>query len=66
MTGQAACAASIAADSMTPKQAAFRKEYRPNIAPRYNGWGHIPSIFIPGVAMIWYCAAHISDLSIRA
>ena len=26
---------------LTPKQAAFRDEYRRNIASWYNGWGHL-------------------------
>ena len=37
---------------MTPKQAAFREEYKRNIAPWYNGWGHFLSIFVPGVAVV--------------
>jgi len=34
---------------MSEKQAAFREEYKANIAPWYNGWGHLLSIFVPGV-----------------
>jgi len=46
---------------LTPKQAAFRDEYRRNIASWYNGWGHLLSIFVPGIAVIWYCAAHVHE-----
>ena len=35
---------------LTPRQAAFRDEYRRNIASWYNGWGHLLSIYVPGVA----------------
>jgi hypothetical protein len=47
------------AGTLTPKQAAFRDEYRRNIAPWYNGWGHLLSIFVPGIAVIWYCASRM-------
>jgi hypothetical protein len=47
--------------AMTAKQAAFREEYKANIAPWYNGWGHFASIFIPGVAVIWYCISQIHN-----
>jgi len=40
---------------MTEKQAAFREEYKANIAPWYNGWGHLLSIFVPGLAVVGYC-----------
>ena len=46
---------------MNPKQAAFRDEYKRNIASWYNGWGHFLSIFVPGVAVVWYCVAHVEN-----
>jgi hypothetical protein len=41
--------------ALTPKQAAFREEYRRNIASWYNGWGHLLSIYLPGLAVIGWC-----------
>jgi hypothetical protein len=48
-------------EAMSPKQAAFREEYKRNIAPWYNGWGHLLSIFVPGIAVVWYCIASIQN-----
>ena len=44
---------------MTAKQAEFRADYKAQIAGWYNGWGHLLSIFIPGGAVIAYCAYRI-------
>ncbi|HYJ17924.1 MAG TPA: fatty acid hydroxylase family protein, partial [Burkholderiales bacterium] len=50
----------MSAGILTPKQAAFRDEYRRNIAPWYNGWGHLLSIFVPGIAVIAYCVSQVN------
>jgi hypothetical protein len=47
--------------ALTPKQAAFRAEYKRNIASWYNGWGHLLSIFVPGIAVIAWCIHKIHD-----
>jgi len=49
---------------LTPKQAAFRDEYKRNIASWYNGWGHLLSIYVPGVAVVWYCASQVDNPTI--
>ena len=49
---------------LTPKQAAFRDDYKRNIASWYNGWGHLLSIFVPGVAVVWYCASQVRNPTI--
>jgi hypothetical protein len=50
--------------ALTPKQAAFREEYKRNIASWYNGWGHLLSIFVPGLAVIAWCIHKIHDPSV--
>ncbi len=50
--------------ALTPKQAAFRDEYKRNIATWYNGWGHLLSIFVPGIAVVWYCASQVENPTI--
>src|SRR5690348_15930171 len=44
---------------MTPRQAAFRADYRTRISPRYSGLAHVLVITVIGLATIWYCARHI-------
>jgi len=44
---------------MTPRQAAFRADYRERISPWYSGLGHVVAIAAIGLATIWYCARHI-------
>lgn len=46
---------------MNEKQAAFREEYKANIAPWYSGWGHLASIFIPGLAVMAFCLSRIEQ-----
>jgi len=50
--------------SITPKQAAFREEYKRNIASWYNGWGHLLSIFVPGLAVAAFCIYKIENPTI--
>ena len=44
---------------MTPRQAAFRADYRTRISPWYSGLGHVAVIAALGLATIWYCARNI-------
>jgi hypothetical protein len=44
---------------MTPRQAAFRDEYRRRISPWYSGLGHVALIALLGLATIWYAAAQV-------
>lgn len=44
---------------MTPRQAAFRAEYRPRISPWYSGLAHVLVIAVLGIMTIWYCAGHV-------
>ena len=46
--------------SMPARQAAFRADYRPRIAPAYVGWVHVALIYVLGGAMIWVCARQIT------
>src|SRR5437588_11641948 len=46
---------------MTPRQAAFRADYRERISPWYSGLGHVVVIAAIGLATIWYCAQHIRN-----
>ena len=45
---------------MPARQAAFRADYRPRIAPAYAGWLHVALIFSLGGAAIWVCARQIT------
>src|SRR5690242_9048589 len=45
---------------MSPRQAAFRADYRTRIAPAYAGWLHVALIFGLGGAAIWVCARQIA------
>ena len=44
---------------MTEKQRAFREEYKREIAKWYSGWGHLLSIYVPGIAVIAFCVNNI-------
>ena len=46
------------------KQATFREQYKAAIAKWYNGWGHLLSIFVPGVAVVAFCVHRIHDPTI--
>ena len=46
---------------MTPRQAAFRADYRERISPWYSGLGHVVVIAAIGLMTIWYCAIHIHN-----
>lgn len=46
---------------MTEKQRLFREEYKQNIAKWYSGWGHLLSIYIPGIAVIAFCISQIEN-----
>lgn len=50
----------IFSGEMTEKQKAFREEYKSNIASWYSGWGHLLSIYVPGVAIIYFCLSQIN------
>jgi len=41
----------------------FRRQYRANIATRYNGWLHGGFVFGVGSALMLYCFSHIHALS---
>ena len=44
----------------TPRQVAFRAEYRPRIAAAYVGWLHVALIYLLGGTAIWVCARQIT------
>lgn len=44
---------------MTPRQAAFRADYRTRISPWYSGLGHVVLIAVLGLATIWCAASHV-------
>jgi len=44
---------------MTPRQAAFRADYRPRISPWYSGTVHVVVIAVLGLATIFYAAEHV-------
>ncbi|MDC1312072.1 fatty acid hydroxylase family protein [Burkholderiales bacterium] len=46
---------------MTEKQRLFREKYKRSIAKWYSGWGHLLSIYIPGIAVIGFCIAQIKN-----
>src|SRR5437764_7388784 len=46
---------------MTPRQAAFRDDYRQRISPWYSGLGHVVVIAAIGLLTIWYCARNIHN-----
>jgi len=48
---------------MSPRQAAFRADYRQRISPWYSGLAHVLVIAALGIATIWYCGRHIHDPS---
>ena len=41
------------------RTAAFRAAYRAQIAPLYNGLGHVLLIYLIGGAALWYCIQQI-------
>ena len=47
--------------SISPRQAAFRADFRTRIAPAYAGWAHVALIFALGAAAIWYSSRQIAD-----
>lgn len=49
----------MAQATMSPRQAAFRAEFRNRIAPAYAGWAHVALIFTIGAAAIWYSARQL-------
>jgi len=52
----------MSANLMPEKQQNFRKKYKDNISRWYNGWGHLISIFGPGLAVIFYCAIQLENV----
>jgi hypothetical protein len=46
--------------ALSPRQAAFRAEFRSRIAPAYAGWAHVALIYALGGAAIWYCTRQIA------
>ena len=48
---------------MTEKQRLFREEYKENIAKWYSGWGHLLSIYVPGIAVIAFFISRIENLN---
>ena len=44
---------------MTPRQEAFRADYRARISPWYSGFAHVVVIAALGIATIWYAASHV-------
>jgi hypothetical protein len=44
---------------MTPRQIAFRADYRARISPWYSGLAHVVVIAAIGIMTIWYAAGHI-------
>ncbi len=46
---------------MTPRQEAFRADYRTKISPWYSGLLHVLMIYAIGIAAIWYCVRQIAD-----
>src|SRR5215813_6934176 len=48
---------------MTPRQEAFRADYRARISPWYSGPAHVVVIAALGLATIWYCASKIHQPS---
>lgn len=46
--------------TLSPRQAAFRADFRTRIAPAYSGWAHVALIFALGAAAIWYCMRQIA------
>ena len=46
---------------MTEKQRLFRDEYKKNIANWYSGWGHLLSIYAPGLLVIAFCMRQIEN-----
>ena len=49
--------------AMSEKQKVFRENYKKNIADWYSGWGHLLSIFVPGICMIAYCVSQVSNVA---
>src|SRR5580693_4674366 len=43
---------------MTPRQEAFRADYRGRISPWYSGLAHVVVIAFIGILTIWYAAGH--------
>ena len=52
---------SLFSGEMTEKQRLFRDEYRKDIANWYTGWGHLLSIYAPGLLVIIFCMRHIEN-----
>src|SRR5579883_2336582 len=44
---------------MSPRQEAFRADYRTRISPWYSGLAHVAVIALLGLAVIWYAAGHV-------
>ena len=44
---------------MSPRQEAFRADYRMRISPWYSGLAHVVVIALLGIAVIWYAASHV-------
>ena len=49
---------------MPAKQKKFRAQYKEKIARWYSGWGHLLSIFIPGLLVVGFCVSEIESLTI--
>src|SRR6202022_2402881 len=52
------------APMMTPRQEAFRTDYRARISPWYSGLAHVVVIAAIGIATIWYAAGHVHQPSL--
>ena len=50
---------STIAHGVAARTAAFRAAYRAQIAPLYNGFGHVLLIYLIGGAALWYCIQQI-------
>ena len=46
---------------MTPRQEAFRADYRARISPWYSGLAHVVVIAFIGILTIWYAADHVHN-----
>jgi hypothetical protein len=57
ITGEAVAGGTAA--MMSPRQEAFRADYRIRISPWYSGLVHVVVIALLGIAVIWYAASRI-------
>jgi hypothetical protein len=45
---------------MTPRQRAYRREYRARVASWYHGWLHVAVIYAIGGATLYLCVTNIA------